>query len=163
MKSIYSVLTAGAILLTPALAQTPPKDAEGQQNLKVLVDMVGKDLRQQKQAFVDEAMGLEAADKAKFWGVYAGYQQELTALWEKRLAGIVKYAQVYEKMDDAAADQLANTALANQREFVALIQKYYPQMKTALGGRAAARFLQVELVLNHLSGVQLMAQLPIIP
>jgi hypothetical protein len=163
MKTIYSIFIAGALLSVPALAQAPPSDAESQQNLKVLVDMVRKDLRQQKQAFVDEAMGLEAGDKAKFWGVYAGYQKELSALWDKRFAGIKMYAESYDKMDDASADKLANSALGNQAEFVALVKKYYPQMKTALGGRAAARFLQVELILNHLTGVQVMSQLPIIP
>ena len=60
-----------------------------------------------EQAIVDAAMDLEAADKAKFWSVYEGYQKEMKGVWDGRLANIKKYAQNFEKMTDPVADELA--------------------------------------------------------
>ena len=44
-----------------------------------------------------------------------------------------------------------------------LMKKYYGQMKSALGSKVAARFLQVETALSNLIDLQLNAEIPLMP
>jgi hypothetical protein len=148
-------------LLTSGWAQAPSTQTE-EQSLKAYSDALRKDLRTERQSIVDKAMGLEAADKAKFWGIYDKYQKELTSLWDQRLANVKKYAANYDNMSDRVADELAGSAIKNEQAGTALRQRYYAQMKQALGSKIAARFLQVESSLSALGNLQLASQLPII-
>src|SRR3954454_13759491 len=59
--------------------------ATNNETFKALLDEARKDLRTEKQSIIDEAMALEPGDKAKFWGLYAGFQKELDAIWDVRL------------------------------------------------------------------------------
>lgn len=147
------------LFISPAFAQDDADSA----NLKQYIDLVRKDLRAERQSVVDQAMGLEAADKAKFWGVYEKYQKELTAIWDQRIANIKQYAASYEKMDDATADKIAAAAMSNERQALALRQKYYGLIKSALSARVAARFLQVETGLSHVAGLKMSAEIPLVP
>ena len=140
--------------------------AQGQQvqdkQMQAYVDMMRKNLRTERQATVDQAMGLEAGDKAKFWAVYEKYQGEMKTVWDQRIANIQKYGDNYDKMTDAVADELAIKAMDIESQRAAIRKKFYAQMKTALGARNAARFLQVEIVLDHLLDLQIGAEIPLI-
>ena len=159
------LMIAGTLVLaaaSSAQAQAPATKTE-QSQTKAYVDMLRKDIRKDAQAIVDQAMGLEAGDKAKFWAVYEKYQGEIKLLWDQRLANIKKYAENYDKMTNEVADQLAVASMANEQQQVAIRKKYYPQMKAALGGKVAARFLQVEMMLGNLIALQLGDEIPLIP
>ena len=157
----WKTLAAACLLALPMAAQTGLTPQQ-EQNLKKELDALRKDLRKDKQAMVDEAMGLEAGDKAKFWGVYEKYQKELTALWDARFANVKKYADNYTKMTDAVAEDLAATSLNNDQKLVELRRKYYAAMKTTLGSKVAARFLQVEGMFDHLSALQMLSNVPLL-
>ena len=149
----------GCVLLSGAWVQGQ-QDQDRQIN--AYIEMMRKDLRAAKQTIVDQAMGLEAGDKAKFWAVYDKYQGEVKALWDQRLANIKKYADNYEMMTDTIADEIALKAMDIDSQRAAMRKKYYQQMKTALGARVAARFLQTEAMLDHLIDLQIGAELPLI-
>jgi hypothetical protein len=75
---------------------------------------------------------------------------------------IKKYAENYENMTDAVADELIQTATRNEQQRHDLKVKYYGRMKGALGAIAAARFLQVENQLLMLIDLQIASSLPVI-
>jgi len=155
------VAAAAGCLLVPAVWAQGQQTKEEQ--TKAYIDMMRKDIRTQRQAVVDQAMGLEAGDKAKFWGVYDKYQGEIKALWDQRLANTKKYADNFEKMTDAIADEIAMKSMDIDTQRVAIRKKYYAQMKTALGARVAARFWQTEVMLDHLLDLQIGAEIPLMP
>jgi len=156
------LILASALFAGVASAQAPAKAPASQEDqIKAYVNMLRKDVRGEWQTIVDQAMGLEAGDKAKFWGVYDGYQKEMKALWDRRLANIKLYAQNFDKMTDPIADKIAAAAMTNEQDNVAIRRKYYGQVKSAVGSKAAARFWQVETLLGQLIGLQLGAELPL--
>ena len=162
MKIQSCFLTFAAVLLAGgAWAQAPAKAASHEDQLKAYVEMLRKDVRGDWQAIVDQAMGLEPGDKAKFWGVYDGYQKEMKTLWDRRLANIKLYAQNFDKLTDPVADKIATAAMANEQDNLAIRNKYYGQMKAALGPKTAARFWQVETMLGQLIGLQIGAEVPL--
>ena len=156
-----AVLWLGVCLLSIlSWAQDTASQTE-QKSTQAYIDMMRKDVRVQKQSIVDQAMGLEAAQKAQFWSIYDKYQKDLTALGDQRLANIKKYAANWPNTPDAVADQLAVKALDLAAQKLSLQKKYYGELKTAMGARVAARFLQVETVLEHLIDLQLMSEIPL--
>jgi hypothetical protein len=156
------LILASALFAGVACAQAPAKAPASQEDqIKAYVNMLRKDVRGEWQTIVDQAMGLEAGDKAKFWGVYDGYQKDMKALWDRRLANIKLYAENFDKMTDPVADKIAAAAMTNEQDNVAIRRKYYGQVKSAVGSKAAARFWQVETLLGQLIGLQLGAELPL--
>ncbi len=160
-RLILVFLTLGCLLAVNGWAQTTPAQPD-EKNMQAMVDMMRKDLRVQKQSIVDQAMALEAAQKSQFWGIYDKYQKELNAIWDQRIANIQKYADNYQTMTDAVADELAVKNLDMAGQTLALRKKYYAQMKTALGARVAARFLQTETMLGDLVEIQIGSQIPLV-
>ena len=160
IKNTLRILGLACLTAAAVCAQAPA--AANEANLKALVDAARKDLKSEKQAMIDQAMKLEAADKAKFWGIYAGFQKELDAIWDVRIANVKKYADSYQAMTDAVADQLAASALNNESQLTALKKKYHAQFKSALGSKAAARWLQAETAINNLMMLQLLSQVPLL-
>ncbi len=126
------------------------------------IDIMRKDAREQKQSLVDQAMGLEAGDKAKFWAVYDKYQGEIKTLWDQRIVNIQKWADNTENMTDKIADEIALKAMDIDSQRAGIRKKYYEQVKTALGGRVAARFLLTEVVIDHLIDLQISSAIPLI-
>ena len=51
-------------------------------------------------------MLLSAQDAAKFWPIYDNYDTQLTKLNDQRVENIKEYAQNYDDMTDAKADEL---------------------------------------------------------
>jgi len=142
--------------------QVPFSDIE-LKNINAYADMIRKDLRSEKRAVIRDSIGLDAAQEPKFWAVYDEYEKEFKALWDRRLANTKRYADHYEKMTDAVADQLALAFLKNDEFADALRAKYYARLKDAVGARLAARFLHVESSLDRLLELQVLAQIPLVP
>lgn len=145
-----------SISLTCAEEQDTQKE-----QIKAYIEMMRKDIRAERNTIVDQAMGLEPAGKAKFWGIYDKYSNEVKGLWDQRLANIIKYSDHYDQMTDAIADELAVKALYIQSQRVEILKKYYGQVKSALGARIAGRFLQVEAMLNNIIDIQIGAEIPL--
>lgn len=160
LKTTFRILGLSCLAVTGVWAQAP--SAANEKNLQAMIDAARKDLRTEKQAMLDQAMGLEAADKAKFWGIYQGFQKELDGIWDVRLANVKKYAETYQAMTDPVADQIAVSALTNEAQLTALKKKYYGSFKSAMGAKVAARWLQAETAINNLAMLQLLSQVPLL-
>jgi hypothetical protein len=162
MKSNMLAILGTLFLTSLAVGQTTGT-ATADKTTKDYVNLLRKDLRKEKSSVVDEAMGLDSGQKAKFYPIYEKYEKELATIWDKRLANIKKYADNYPDVSDAVADELVANAQASQAERAALWKRYYGQMKSALGSKVAARFLQVENALSNLIDLQLTSAIPLMP
>ena len=162
MKSNALMIVATLLLTSLAVGQTADR-ATSDKTIKDYVDLLRKDLRKDKSTVVDLAMGLDSGQKSKFYPIYEKYENELTQIWDKRLANIRKYAEHYPNVSDAVADELVSSAEASQAARSALLKKYYGQMKAALGAKTAARFLQVEMAIANLIDLQLSSEIPLMP
>ncbi len=158
-KIIMLVAIVGCLLGSIMWAQGEKTQAS---QINKYFDAIRKDLRTERQGLVDQAMALEAADKVKFWSVYEKYQAEGKTLWDQRFANIMKYSENIDNMTDAVADELAMKAMDIEAQRTALRKKYYQQVKNVLGARIAARFLQAEVMIDHLYDLQIGAEIPLI-
>jgi hypothetical protein len=143
---------------TVASPETDPQN----KNLQVYVDLLRKDIRQQKAEIMGAVMVLSAEDAAKFWPIYSEYDVELTKLNDQRVENIKEYARMYNDMTDEKADDLIQKSFAYQKQRTELLAKTYERVKQAVGPVTAARFAQVEHQLLLIIDLQIASSLPVV-
>src|SRR5690349_5571234 len=87
----------------------------------------------EKRDIVKEYIKLNDAESQKFWPLYDAYELERQKLGKDRINILTEYAQSYDTLRDAQADNLATRTFENELEFDKLHKKYYGKMKKDLG------------------------------
>ena len=171
---LLAVISACALLLTrPARAQTETQKPAAkaavsseqqttkEKNTDAYVALLRRDVRQEKAEIMGATLALSAQDSAKFWPIYSNYDTELAKLNDQRIANIKEYAQQYNDMTDDEADKLIQSGISYHRQRAELLAKTYEQVKQALGGITAARFVMVEQQLLTLIDLEVLSALPV--
>jgi hypothetical protein len=146
---------------TGQAATSSAEDAK-EKNLNAYINLLRSDVRQQKAEIMGAVMLLSADDAAKFWPIYSEYDAELNKLNDRRVVNIKEYADNYDEMTDAKADELIQKALAFQKERSELLAKTYEMVKQSLGAITAARFVQIEHQLLLIIDLQIISRLPVV-
>jgi hypothetical protein len=146
---------------TSSTGATPPEADIQKKNVQSYIDLLRRDVRQQKAEIMGAMMLLSAADAAKFWPIYSDYDVALAKLNDQRLENIKEYAHNYNDLTDEEADRLMEKSVAYQRERSELLTATYEKVKQALGGVTAARFAQIEHQLLLIIDLQIDSSLPI--
>jgi hypothetical protein len=146
----------------PVPATQPPASDTQKKNIQAYIDLMRANVRQEKSQLMGAVMCLVAEDAAKFWPIYADYDEELTKVNNLRSENIQEYARVYTAISDDKADELIKRALDYQKQRSELLAKYYERVKQELGAVTAARFVQVENQLLLIIDLQIASSLPIV-
>ena len=146
---------------TTSKAATPSEADTQKKNMQSYIDLLRKDVRQQKDEIMGSMMLLSAADAAKFWPIYSDYDVALAKLNDQRIENIKQYAHSYNDLTDEEADRLIQKSVAFQKERAELLAATYEKVKQALGGITAARFAQIEHQLLLIIDLQIDSSLPI--
>jgi len=142
----------------PAPKSTAPKKANIDQEIKLL----RQDVRSEKSRTMLDALQLNADQTAKFTPIYHSFQTDLGKLNDLREANIREYAKNYDSMTDTKADELVNQAITYYKKRTDLIASYYDKIRGSLGTGVAARFVQVEAMLDNIIDLQIQSNLPLI-
>ena len=155
-------LLAAMLIVQAAGGQSVPSPAETKTlNLTAYAELLRTDLRLQKVAIITEMMGFTETEDKAFWPIYRDYDAEMVKLGDERVALVAEYARVHEQLTDAAADELARKAIDLERRRQEAKAKCYERVKSALNGRTALRFLQVEQQIQLIVDLQIAAALPV--
>ena len=153
------LLIAGAT----ATAQTAAKPAANKQaNIDEEIKLMRKDVRAEKSKVMLNALQLTAEQTQKFLPIYKSFQAELAKLNDLREANVREFAANYNNMSDTKADQLVNQGISYYKKRTDLIANYYDKIRAELGTGTAARFVQVEAMLDNLIDLQLQSNMPLI-
>ena len=79
-----------------------------------LVELVRSDVRTEMRAIVTLNMGLTEAESEKFWPLYDAYEQDRKGLWDRKIALLKEYAEVYEGMvvgENSRSDEMVVNAV----------------------------------------------------
>lgn len=127
------------------------------------LDMFRFSLRMEKIEFIKKTMSLNPEQEKKFMDLYYAYDTELKKLNDNRLSIITDYAAKFDSITDADADKLAKRVLAFRKQRNALLERYYGKMARATSKTIAARFLQVENIIQATTDVKIASTLPLMP
>lgn len=164
MKNPLKYVCVSAFMIAAMLPaqESPTPEQTREANLKAYVELLRKDLKQDKVAVLTELMQLGPEESAKFWPVYNEYDKALTKLGDERIAFIRMYAENFSSLTDPKISQIANGLLDVEARRNALKKLYFQKMSQTLSVRQAARFLQIENQIEKLLDLQISASLPIV-
>jgi hypothetical protein len=145
--------TVAALIALPAIAQAQQRD---------LVEMLRGDVQAVKTQVLTEALQLPDSTAERFWPVYRQYSTDLAVILDGRLAVLRDWSTNYDSLTGQRATEIARRVLDYEKQRIELIQRYRDRVARAAGPLAAARFVQVEMLINKLLDVQIAMQLPLI-
>jgi hypothetical protein len=142
----------------PATEAAPVPEAAAEENE---FKMFRFSLRMERLDFVKQAMMLSEEQEKKFLSQYYNYDTELKFLNDKRVEVIKDYAANFEKITDKKADELVKRSFAFRKQRNALLEKYYAKIAKVTSKVVAARFLQMESVLQGAGDVAIGSEIPL--
>jgi hypothetical protein len=167
-KSLLAALVFGcAVLLThtSAIAQDAKTQTSANQSSQGSTDqdieLLRKDIRSQKKQIIAANVPLTDAEAQAFWPVYDQYTADLVKINNDKYALIKEYAEGYNTITDAQADDWTTRLLKMDSDVTALRLKYRPAFRKVLPAKKAALYQQIERKAQLLIDVQVSVQIPI--
>jgi hypothetical protein len=166
-KSLLAVLAFSGVVLfghQSASAQASSTQAGATQSAQIDqdIDLLRKDIRSQKKQLIAANVPLTDAEAQKFWPVYDQYTAELVAINNDKYQLIKEYAQNYDTMTEAQADDWTQRLLKMDANVAGLRQKYWPNFRKVLPAKKAALYEQIERRAQMLIDLQIAAQIPLL-
>jgi Spy/CpxP family protein refolding chaperone len=146
----------------PRAAQQPATVNVALTSIDEVLVAVRSDLQGERADIMAKNLALTSEQAAKFWPIFASYQKEQNAVMDEQLRGIQRYIENAETLDDAGALGLINAHIARDERMAQLRKKWLGEFQKALGGRTAARAMQIDRRLSLAHQVQLTAKIPMI-
>jgi hypothetical protein len=127
-----------------------------------IVEKLRADLRAERAALVEEEMQFTEEEAAVFWPVFKKYESELRRINSERLTLVAKYAENYADMSESVADAIVRKSLELDIKEAYVRKEYFREFKHVLTPTRAAKFLQLDGLLNLLVRAQVASSLPFI-
>jgi hypothetical protein len=146
------------LLIVFALLIAMPAFAD---DLSEYVELLKTDLKAQSRDIISKGMQTFTDEEAKrFWPIYESYMAERSKFLEARVAVIKAYADDYDSMTDAKAQQLLNRRFEQIKLRNKMDEQFRPQFATALSPRRLVRFYQIQHELEVLMELRAISQIP---
>lgn len=178
MKQSATVIMAGALILImtgSVYSQEPDQNKPGMrveqgqampggQNIdaKTYIELMKTNVKGQKKQIHIQSMELNPEQAKIFWPIYDDYDHDLDKLNDKMIEIIMDYSKNYQHMTDKVAHDLMTRSLDNQEQKLKLKKAYAKKMEKVLSAKIAARFFQVDGVINKMIELQIDSNLPLI-
>ena len=127
-----------------------------------VVEKLRADLRAERVALIEEEMQFTDQEAAVFWPIFKKYESELKAIYTERLELIGKYAENYTDMSESVADAITKKSLELDIKEAYVRKEYFRRFKHALTPTRAAKFFQLDGLINVLVRAQVASSLPFI-
>lgn len=165
MKTIVAVVTLSAGLLFAAGvagAQTENTSESGAKVTDLEINLMRKDLRDQKKQVIAANLPLNGDEAAKFWPVYDAYTQQTIKINDRRYALFKEYAANYHTMTDDQASSYIRRWNEVDGAFTNLRLEWIPKFEQVLGPKKTAAFFQIDRRVGLMIELQLSSQLPLV-
>jgi uncharacterized membrane protein len=160
MKEMRLIVMLTILLVASgAVAQTTTTDQSG---IDSDIALLRSNVQAQKTDVVAHTMQFNDAEGKAFWPLYREYANKQQTIGDQRVSVIKDYADHYDTIDDAKADELMGRMLKFDNARTDLRAEYYPKFKKAIGAKQAAKFFQVDNRLSLLVDLQIASAVPII-
>ena len=150
-------------LLLPLLLAVVVPTVAIADDMEKYVELMRSDLRTGKTELLTEALKLTSADGQKFWPIQREYETELAKIGDQRIQLLKDYAASYDSLTANQAKSLMDRAFTIESARLSLLKKYSDKVAKAVSPPVAARFAQVEAIVNSLIDLKLRAETPLVP
>jgi hypothetical protein len=165
MKNIITLVAlGGAMLFHPGMLSAQAESSSNQkaQVTDLEINLMRKDLRDQKKQVVAANLPLTGDEAAKFWPQYDAYTQETIKINDRRYALFKEYAANYNTMTDAQASNYIRRWNQVDGDFTNLRLQWIPKVEQVLGEKKTAIFFQLDRRCGLMIELQLSSLLPLV-
>jgi hypothetical protein len=155
------VICAMCVLFVPSvLAQTvevttkPLSDSD--------IQLLRSNVQAEKNDIITHTMLFNDQESAAFWPIYRDYARDQQVIGDDRWKLIKEYADHYDTLDNAKAEDLAKQMFSIDSKTITLREEYWPKFEKALGGKRAVKFYQVDNRLSLMINLGLTSEIPLI-
>jgi len=129
------------------------------------MEILRQKIKADKKLVVAENLSLTDAEGTAFWPVYDAYQKDLQQINQRMAAGILAYADAYNKgpVTNDTAKKLLDEFLAIEAAEGTLKSALVPKIMAALPATKAARYIQIENKIRAVVRYELAASIPLVP
>lgn len=146
------------LLIAFALLFAMPAFAD---DLDQYIQLLKTDLKANARDYVKKGMVTFTDEEAKrFWPIYDSYMAERGKFYDARVALILEYADNFDKMTDAKAQEMLNRRVEQLKLKSQLDEKYRPQFASALSPRRLVRFYQIQQELEVMIELRVISEVP---
>ncbi len=124
------------------------------------IQMLRKNLREQRRQVITANMKLTGAEAEKFWPLYDQYISDLVRINNTKYDLIKQYLQVQGNLSDAQADSAVKQWIGVDQSVSELRLKYVPAFRKILSAKNTALFYQVDRRIQLMIDLQLVSALP---
>jgi hypothetical protein len=126
------------------------------------IDLMRKDLRDQKKQLVAANLPLTPDEAVKFWPIYEQYTAETIKINDRRFALIKEYAESYNTMTDEQASDYITRWIGTDDDTSKLRLTYIPMFEKAVPPKKVAMFFQIDRRVGLMMDLQLASQIPLV-
>jgi len=167
MKNLTRLLTligAAALLQGCASPGEHKTSAPMLDDTRAFFEVLRSDFNAGKIRALNEVMKLTAPEAEKFWPVYRDYEQEISAVGDRKLVLIREFAAHHQAgtLNEANSKEMAQRWLENVQDRLDLWKKYHRKISDAVSPVRAAQFLQVENQMALFVDISIASEMPAI-
>lgn len=137
MSKLFAILIISMSVAAPALAG-------GHMQEQDMIEVIRGQITADREALVAENLNLTAEESEAFWPVYRRFQNERSALVDRRIKILTNFRDNFETLDDKVAKQLLDDSIELEDNFQALRMKFLKDFRKALPEKKVLRYLQIE-------------------
>jgi Spy/CpxP family protein refolding chaperone len=160
------VFSAMLLATVPVCAQSsqsaPPASAPPTSTSDQQLQMLRQDIQAQRKQITAANLTLTPDEATKFWPLYDQYRQEASKNGDERWALIKDYADNYQTMTDAQAQDYIKREAANEQKVITLRMKYVPMFEKVISPKKTALFCQIDHRVDLMIQLQLASQIPMV-
>lgn len=155
---------AAGLLLVPGFchAQSAKADDIVAKITEIEINLMRKDLRDQKKQIVAANLPLTGDEAARFWPVYDSYTRETIKVNDNRYGLVKEYAANYATLTDAQASSYIRRWIGVDEAAAKVRVEWIPKFEAVLGEKKAAVFFQIDHRVGLMQEIQLSSQLPLV-
>jgi hypothetical protein len=146
---------------SPALAQNDTSQDMAKVS-EIEINLMRKDLRDQKKQIVAANMPLNGDEAAKFWPAYGAYTEQTIKINDNRFALMKEYAFNYTTMTDTQASGFIRRWIGVDDAATKLRLEWIPKFEQLLGAKKAAIFFQIDRRTGMMIDLQFASLLPLV-
>jgi len=161
---LIALLACNAVMFAQAAqpaAQTAPS-AQPNNVRDQDVEMLRANLRQQRKEIMAQNMVLTPDEATKFWPVFDQYRKEAIKPNDLRWEVIKAYADNYDTMTDAQAQDYMKRANDVDVQLLALRIRYVPIFEKVISAKKTALWYQIDRRIDLLINLQLSSVIPMV-
>lgn len=127
-------------------------------DVAIIQDIYGKS----KEQVILEYLQLPESQGVAFQEIYNKYEIDRKELGKKKIQIIEDYAANYDTLSDEKAAELTEANLKNNQDLDKLLSKTFSKAKKVIGGKSAAKFVQLEQYLQIIIRSEIQDNIPFI-